>query len=148
MVHYSPSGPVNTGSWAFLGSPPLEFFDGRTAAEVTGTVDFASSNGNGLFSELGVCYEPFGSSTVSSVALVAPEFQAPTDSFFAQTVSGVVGNLSAGDYYVGLCSQDETTNVLHGATSATVLIGETAGGVSISPPARSSLRSQPALSQR
>jgi hypothetical protein len=152
MVHYNPSGPTNPGSWQFLGTAPVEsFVDANTAAEVTGSVDIASNDGNGIFSELGVCYEPVGGDTVTNVALVAPEFQAPTDSFFAQTVSGVVGNLPTGGYLVGLCSQDETSNVLHGAASGTVIMAETASGVSTASThssTQSALKSQPASSKR
>jgi hypothetical protein len=43
-------------------------------------------------------------------------------------VSGVVGNLAAGDYQVGLCAMNETANVAHGSGGATVILAETQSG--------------------
>ena len=123
------------------------FADARTAAEVTGSIDFASTDGAGIFAELGICYEPVGGSTVTDVALVAPEFTAPTDSYFAQTVSGVVANLAPGDYLVGTCTQDESANVLHGAGTVTLTLAQTAGGSPAAPPA-TSLGAQRAVPSR
>jgi hypothetical protein len=130
FTQYRPSAatPV-TGGWAFLGSPPQEHFSNKhTAALVTATVDEASSTG-GEFDELiGVCYEQLGSSTVTNVAAVQPEFAATADYFWAQTVSGVVGKLSGGTYTVGLCAENQT-GVSNGQANVTIEMAQTASGV-------------------
>jgi hypothetical protein len=130
MTEYTPSGaPNNTGGWAFLGSPPEFFFSNAdTAAEVTGTVDEASDNGSPVEEFLGVCYQPEGGS-VTDVSAVEPEFTASADSYFAQTVSGDVGDLASGDYFVGLCNDDQTSNMANGLATVTVTIAQTADGV-------------------
>jgi hypothetical protein len=130
MTQYSPGGatPVTGGTFAFLGSPPQEAFtNADTAAEVTGTVDEASSTGSLIDEFLGICYEPVGGSTVSLVSYVEPEFAAAAGSFFAQTVSGAVGSLG-GEYYVGLCAADQT-NVRNGVASVTITMAQTSSGV-------------------
>lgn len=130
MTQYQPSGAaVVTGSWGFLGAPPQEHFaNGHTAAVVTASVDEASADGNEIFDFIGVCYERVGGSTVRAVTEVEPEFAAAANSYFAQTVSGVVGNLPAGQYYVGLCAQDQT-DVRNGVASVTITMAQTASGV-------------------
>jgi hypothetical protein len=131
MTQYQPddAAPVTGGSFAFLGSPPEESFaNSDTAAEVTASVDEASQDGNSIDEILGICYQPVGGSTVTDVTYVIPEFQAPADSFFAQTVSGDVGGLSAGDYYVGLCAADQN-DVDNGSASVTITMTQTSSGV-------------------
>jgi hypothetical protein len=59
---------------------------------------------------------------------VIPQFQAPASSYFTQSVSGDVGDLSPGDYYVGLCAEDQN-DVYNGAASVTITMAETSGGV-------------------
>jgi uncharacterized protein YaiE (UPF0345 family) len=125
---YRPSAVA--GGWAFLGTPPEEdFTDSNTAAEVTATVDEASADGKPIFDFIGVCYEPVGGSTVTNVSSVEPQFKAAADSFFAQTVSGDVGGVTPGEYYVGLCAEEQS-DVLNGAASVTILMAETQSGVS------------------
>jgi Collagen triple helix repeat (20 copies) len=122
------SSPV-TGSWAFIGSPPEQFFaDSDTAAEVTATVDQASADGNQTEEDLGICYQSAIGSEVINVTYVVPQFAAAAGSFFAQSVSGDVGDLSEGDYYVGLCAEDQN-DVLNGLGSVTITMAETASGV-------------------
>lgn len=126
-------GSIVTGSsWAFSGTTVTEHFaDTKTAAEVTVTVDEASSNGNGIDGEFGICYEPVGGSTVTAVNHnLEPAFQAPANSYFTQTVSGVVGNLAAGDYIIGMCQENDTANLLIGFGAGTIIMAETASGVS------------------
>jgi Collagen triple helix repeat (20 copies) len=121
---------VTGGAWGWISSPPLEpFADTKTGAEVTATVDYASSDGNPVLGNIGICYEPQGGSTLTMVSYVTPQFQAATGSFFAQSVSGIVGNLASGSYYVGLCAVAESANVLHGAGTGTVILAETQFGV-------------------
>jgi hypothetical protein len=131
MISFSPSGEVNEGSTPeFLGEPALLHFAGtNTAAQVTGSLDYASSNGAEIQSQLSVCYAPEGE-TAKTVSSVSPEFVAPAFSFFAQTVTGVVGNLAAGNYFVGVCTRSESSNVLHGDNSGSIVFAETRGGVS------------------
>jgi hypothetical protein len=66
---------------------------------------------------------------VTNVSDVVPEFTSPADSFFAQTVSGDVGNLSPGQYEVGLCVESETSNTANGAGSVTITLAQTSSGV-------------------
>ncbi|HTU28052.1 MAG TPA: hypothetical protein VMF07_01635 [Solirubrobacteraceae bacterium] len=132
MTQYAPGGAaaVTGSSFAFLGSPPKESFsNAKTAADVTATVDEASADGNGIDEAIGICYEPVGGSTVTEVSEVVPEFVAAEDSYFAQTVSGVVGGLAKGTYYIGLCAVDQT-DVNNGAASVTILLAQTTSGVS------------------
>ena len=131
MTQYEPDGatPVTGSSFAFLGAPPEQFFaDGGTAAEVTATVDEASADGNQIDEVLGICYQPADGSTVTDVSYVIPQFAAAAQSYFTQSVSGDVGNLSEGDYYVGLCAEDQN-DVLNGAANVTITMAETASGV-------------------
>jgi hypothetical protein len=132
MTQYDPDGatPITGGSYGFLGTPPEEdFTDADTAAEVTATVDTASHDGNTIDEIIGVCYEPVGGSTITDVTYVIPQFTAAAESFFAQSVSGDVGDLTPGDYYVGLCAEDQT-DVDNGAASVTITMAETSDGVS------------------
>ena len=135
MVQYAPNGAADaTGSWAFLGSPPeVTFTNTDTAAEVTASVDEASQDGNMIGDFIGVCDELVGSSTVNNVSHVEPQFAAATDYFFAQSVSGDVGNLSAGSYYVGLCAEDQS-DVYNGLASVTITVAQTASGVAYDSP--------------
>ncbi len=131
MTQYEPDGgtPVTGSSFAFLGAPPEQFFaDSGTAAEVTATVDEASADGNQIDEVLGICYQPADGSTVTDVSYVIPQFAAAAGSYFTQSVSGDVGNLSEGDYYVGLCAEDQN-DVLNGAATVTITMAETASGV-------------------
>lgn len=131
LTQYKPSGAAAvTGGWAFLGTAPQEHFrNGKTAALVTGTVDEAASTTSEISDLIGVCYERVGGSTVTSVTSVEPEFAAAVFSYFAQTVSGVVGNLPGGTYTVGLCAESQH-GVLNGEASVTVEMAQTASGVS------------------
>jgi len=126
-------GAIVTGNtWAFSGTTVTErFADSKTAAEVTVTVDKASSNGNGIDGELGICCEPVGGSTVTAVNHNGePAFQAPANSYFTQTGSDVVGNLAAGDYIIGICQENDTANLLIGNGAGTIIMAETASGIS------------------
>ncbi len=48
-------------------------------------------------------------------------------------MSGVVGNLTPGNYYVGLCADDQT-NVANGLAEVTILLAQTSSGVSYDGP--------------
>lgn len=135
MVQYQPDDVAAvTGSWAFLGSPPeVTFTNTDTAAEVTASVDEASQDGNQILDIIGVCDELVGSSTVNNVTYDEPQFAAAANSFFAQSVSGDVGNLAAGTYYVGLCAEDQT-DVDNGVASVTITVAQTPSGVTYDSP--------------
>jgi hypothetical protein len=134
MAHFDPSnGAIGTApdSYAFTGATVTEHFaDSKSAAEVTATLDEASTDGNFIDVFLGICYEPAGGSTLTNVSFVEPNFQAPKDSFFAQTVSGIVGNLAPGDYLIGMCQENASANLENGNGAGTIIMAETASGVS------------------
>ena len=138
MAQYQILGgsPAVTGAaWKFLGKPPAQdFTDSKTAAQVTGTIDLATTNGKKNSGFLGICYEPVGGSALTPVGFVFPEFATRADSFFAQTVSGVVGNLKPGQYNVGLCATKQSANTANGHGNVTILMAETASGVSSASP--------------
>jgi hypothetical protein len=50
-----------------------------------------------------------------------PAFVTVEDSYFAQSVSGAVGNLAAGTYYVGLCAEDQS-DVANGVATVTITV--------------------------
>jgi hypothetical protein len=132
-----PSGVVNmvqfdasshalvTGfTWGFISSTPqLAFTDAKTVAQVTGTVDFGSTNSSAISLVYGVCYEPAGSSSITNVSYVVPTFPAP--GFFPTTISGVVSGLSPGTYLVGVCARSESPNAQNGFGAGTVILAET-----------------------
>jgi hypothetical protein len=129
-VSYGTGGcAVNTTNSAkFCGTPVTVTFDKKTAVVVTGSVDLASTNGVGMHAQFGVCYAKHGSSTLTPSSFVYPDFTAPTDSWFAQAVTGAVGGLK-GTYDVGLCLEEETGNTENGDYSMTALTTETNKGV-------------------
>jgi hypothetical protein len=134
MAQYGLTLPaaVTGDAWQFLGTPPAESFtDANTAAQVTGTIDLETSDGNFSSTNLGICYEPVGGSTLTLAGgFIEPDFAAPAGSFFAQTVSGVIGNLTPGQYNVGLCANSESANTRNGFGNVSILMAETAAGVS------------------
>jgi hypothetical protein len=120
-----------TTMWAFVSQTvPETFTNTDTAATVTGTIDFASSNGSEISAFLGVCYEASGSSTLVNTGYVGPQFTLPANSYVAQTVSATVGNLSAGTYNLGLCTMQESSNVEHGDGHGTIILAQTQSGSS------------------
>jgi hypothetical protein len=130
MRSFDASGyPTNTGQrWRFISQAPLMRFAGtRTAAEVTGTVTFASSNGKLMTFDFDVCYQPGAGGALTYVGGVHPKFQAPAYSWLAQTISGVVGGLPPGKYRVGLCASQESTNTMQGLGHGTVILAENTG---------------------
>jgi hypothetical protein len=124
MENFIASGSPGTltGEPHFLGSVTVHF-DAKTAAYVVGTQDLASSDGTEIETKFGICYAPVGG-PLTYVGYVYPEFAATADSYFAQTVSGVVKELPPGNYEVGLCAGEETTTVRHGTGNGTVLVAE------------------------
>jgi hypothetical protein len=62
-------------------------------------------------------------------AYVEPSFTAGAFDFWAQTVSGVVGNLAAGTYDVGLCTLSQSANALNGFDATSIMVAQTQSGV-------------------
>ena len=73
-----------TSTYMFCGVPYTVKFDKKTGALVTGSLDLASGNGAVVYGSLGVCYAQHGSSTLTVVTRVFPDFVAPSGSYFAQ----------------------------------------------------------------
>jgi len=136
MVPFNPGSTPHTGAdFAFTGVPPVvTFTDSHTIAEVTVTVGQASADGNFAGGVLGVCYEPVGGGAVTADSAVVPQFQAPAFSYFTQTVSGLVGGLTPGQYFVGMCQAQDTANLVDGPGTGTIIVGETASGASSAGP--------------
>jgi hypothetical protein len=113
--------PVHTGTHpAFVGKPvTVKFANKKTSALVTATLDYYSKNGGSIDADLAACYAK-GSAAPKALTRVEPNFTAPAGSYFAQTVSGAVGNLAAGTYRVGVCTWFESGNAGHGHGTATV----------------------------
>ena len=96
-------------------------FTKKTAVLVTGSLDLASSNGSGVYGQIGICWAPSGSDALVSVQHIYPEFTAPSDSYFAQTVTGFVAHIGAGTYDVGLCVMEESANAENGRYTSSIL---------------------------
>ena len=129
MAQFNPSNATAvTGGFSFLGSPVAETFaGGNTAADVTATIDIISNNGSPAAADLGICYQKTGTASVNAVSVVI----ASTTSESAQTVSGIVGNLASGTYLVGMCEASASSNLVNGPGVGTMIIAETASGVSL-----------------
>jgi hypothetical protein len=113
----------------FLGTPATVFLsDARAAAIVNASLDFASDNGAQIDSFFEVCYQA-STGPVQLVNFVEPNFAAAKDSYFAQSVTGVVGGLTAGVYKVGICTAAESSNVIHGNGAGWVEVVQTTAGV-------------------
>ncbi len=111
-----------------MGFPYTVKFDKKTGALVTGSLDLASGDGLEVSGSLGVCYAQHGSSTLTEVSHVFPEFVAAADSYFAQATTAVVGGLK-GTYDVGFCLKGESGNAQNGNFTVSVLAAETNKGV-------------------
>ncbi|HKD95441.1 MAG TPA: hypothetical protein VKB43_12105 [Gaiellaceae bacterium] len=116
--------PNTTEPPTFCGIPATIKFDKKTAVLVNASLDLASTDGNEAEAQLGVCYAKHGSTSLVMVQHVSPDFVAPDSSYFAQGVTGFVGNLAAGKYDVGLCLQDETDNMEDGRFTISMLTTE------------------------
>ena len=116
---------TNGGDEVFCGTPFTATFDAKTAAHVTATQDIASNNGSHLSINLEMCYALHESSTLTAVASVEPDFTAPANSYFAESISGVISGLSPGSYDIGLCNAFGTSNIIYGLSSQTAIIAET-----------------------
>jgi hypothetical protein len=116
---------TNGGDEKFCGPPFTQTFDAKTAAHLTATQDIASTDGSHLSINLEICYARHGSSTLTAVSSVEPDFTAPANSYFAESVSGVIKGLAAGSYDIGLCNANGTSNIVYGLSSETAILAET-----------------------
>ena len=106
---------------AFAGTPAtVTVTNRRTTALVTGTLDFGSTDGT-VLANLSVCYQ-HGSEDPVVAGRVQPDFTGDAGAYYAQSISGAVGNVGAGTYKVGICTDSESANVLHGFGYGTVLV--------------------------
>jgi hypothetical protein len=99
-----PTGPYSVIN--FIGKPAEENFSTGMVAEVTGTLDIYSTDGNDTDGTILICDEPVGTSRISYVTYVSYEYP---DGSFPATLSGVIKGLS-GKYYVGLCGESQSGN--------------------------------------
>ena len=121
--------PNESNEFKFMEGAVTEHFNNvKTTAQVTVSVDIASSDGKPLETHLGICFMPVGGTRATEVSSVTPEFEAAPMSFFAETVEGIVTDLAPGDYLVGACTAEESGNVAHGDSAGTILLSETTEG--------------------
>jgi hypothetical protein len=115
------SAPVHNGIHpSFIGTPvSVNFVNRKTTALVVATLDYYSTDGNQLDADLAPCYSK-GTGAAKATTRVEPNFYSSASSYFAQTVSGAIGNLPAGTYHVGVCTWYESANAGHGHGTATV----------------------------
>jgi len=113
---------VTGANWQYVSSAPsLTFTDKKTAALVTGTVSYSTTDSNGAFGFLSVCSQAAGHAptNVRSVAVsVNPGMTVPV------AVSAVLTGLR-GKYSVGLCAKLESANVAHSLGEGSILVTET-----------------------
>jgi hypothetical protein len=107
-------GSPYTGVAFLTGGQTLTFAGPQTAVLVTGTADLASTNGGTAQGSLGVCFQQLPGGSINYAASVFPQFAAAPGAFFAQSVTGVISGLSAGQYTVGLCAGPLTSNMAVG----------------------------------
>ena len=122
MAQFNPGGTgAQTGGFNFIGSQVAESFaNSNTAAEVTATIDISSNTASPATANIGICYQKVGQSFVNVASAVAAVGFSPS----AQTVSGIVGNLS-GNYFIGACEANASSNLVNGAGVGTVIMAET-----------------------
>jgi len=118
-------GGTNTGStWTFIGNTPdLRVIASNVDITITGTVDWGASNASEIQGYFGVCYEDTTTSgAVTPVQEVFPQLTPGTDNFVAEPITGIIpaADLSeTDDYDVGVCTTDDTSNVLFGLGAGT-----------------------------
>lgn len=114
-------------AFAFVGETLTATFDARTTAQVTASLDFASRDGRKIESAFAICADPAEGTGLFAFRAFNVTFQAPAESYFAQTASATVQGLAPGRYTIGACAARETMNVGHGQGAATVIFAEAEG---------------------
>jgi hypothetical protein len=113
--------------FAFVGETLTATFDARTTAQVTASLDFASHDGKKIESAFAICADPAAGTGILGFRAVNVTFQAPAESYFAQTASATLQGLAPDTYTIGACTARETMNVGHGLGVATVILAEAEG---------------------
>jgi hypothetical protein len=124
MSNLSLNSTTPNSTLSFIGETESVSFDAKTAAHITASLGFGSSDGKPIQSHFGICYQPTGGQ-LEIVDLVQPEFVVEKGESVVQTVSGVILGLNPGEYLIGACSFNETANSVHGIGYATVIVAET-----------------------
>ncbi len=124
MSNLSLNATTHNSTLSFIGQTETVSFDARTAAHITASLGFGSSDGKSIQSHFGICYQPTGG-PLEIVDLVQPEFVIEKGESVVQTISGVISELNPGEYLIGACSFNETANTVHGIGYATVIVAET-----------------------
>jgi hypothetical protein len=124
MSNLSLNSTTRNSALAFVGDTETVSFGVKTAANLTASLGFGSSDGKAILSHFGVCSQPVGG-LMEVVDLVQPEFLIEKGESVVQTVSGVISGLPPGEYLIGACSFNETANTVHGIGYATVIVAET-----------------------
>jgi hypothetical protein len=104
---------VTGGAWLPLGGEfqdIVDFSSADVSAQVTAMVNLSSADQNTFSGVLSICYRPVSESTVDTVAATYPYFSDPGVSVEPVTVTGLIGDLAPGDYYIGVCAANETEN--------------------------------------
>ena len=115
-------------NFAFVGQTLTTTFDVRTTAQVTASLDFASRDGKKIEAAFAICADPAEGGGILAFRAVNVKFQAPAESYFAQTASAILEGLGPGRYTIGACAAQETMNTGHGQGAATVIFAESEGG--------------------
>jgi uncharacterized low-complexity protein len=124
MSNLSLNSTTHNSTLAFIGETETVTFDAKTAAQLTASLGFGTSDGKVIQSHFAICYQPVGGA-LEIVQLVQPEFSVGNGESVLQTVSGVIKDLTPGDYVIGACSFNESANTVHGIGYATVIVAET-----------------------
>jgi hypothetical protein len=123
-----PDSSVNHDpDFAFVGQTVTATFDAGTTAQVTASLDFASRDGKKIEAAFAICAEPAAGTDIFAFRAVNVAFQAPAESYFAQTASATVQGLAPGRYTIGACTARETMNTGNGQGAATVIFAEAEG---------------------
>jgi hypothetical protein len=123
MSNLSLNSTTRNSALAFVGQTETVSFDAKTAAHVTASLGFGSSDGKAIVSHFGICFQPVGG-LAEIVDLIQPEFLIEKGESVVQTVSGAISELTPGEYLIGACSFNETANTVHGIGYATVIVAE------------------------
>ena len=117
------TSPASTQT--FLASKVVHFSDARTMAHVTASLGYQNDGGTLVDATLEVCYQPAAGGPITTVSFDKPSYHSANLDTWVQSVSGVVNGLAPGDYRVGVCGENESSNIGHGFGAGTIILGET-----------------------
>jgi hypothetical protein len=107
----------------FIGETMTLDFTKDTAAVVTASLGFGSTDGKEFQSHFGVCFKPAGA-PLEVDHIVEPHLTLARGESVVQTISDTIEGVGPAEVTIGACSYDETANTEHGVGTATVLVGE------------------------